>query len=130
MFVLGLSEGGSTLDELLKKSVDLAPAERSRLLESTPAIAEAHREAASGGDTAAPDANSDVDLHYVCFTKGGDGNLWELDGRRKGPIKRGELGEKEDILSSKALSMGPLKFLEREGADLRFSAVVLAPSVE
>ena len=69
-----------------------------------------------------------MDLHYVCFAKGSDGALWELDGRRKGPIRRGELDKNEDVLSAKGLSLGPLKFLDREGADLRFSAVALAGS--
>ncbi|CAI6082815.1 unnamed protein product, partial [Clonostachys chloroleuca] len=125
-----LIEEGSTLDSLLKKSIDLPPAERSRLLEQTPALATAHREAASVGDTAAPDAQDDVDLHYVCFVKDTRGGIWELDGRRKGPIKRGDLEENEDVLSTKALSLGPLKFLEREGGDLRFSAVALAGSLD
>lgn len=71
-----------------------------------------------------------MDLHYVCFVKTEDGRLWELDGRRKGPIERGTLSEKEDVLSEKALLLGPLKFLEREGADLRFSCVALAGSTD
>ena len=123
-------EQGSTLDDLIKKSIDLEPEQRSRLLEKTPALAEAHKEAASVGDTAAPDAQDDIDLHYVCFAKGSDGGLWELDGRRKGPIKRGDLDKDEDVLSAKALSLGPLKFLDREGGDLRFSAVALAGSLD
>ena len=69
-----------------------------------------------------------------------DGTLWELDGRRKGPIARGKLdagsggggGDKggEDVLSERALLWGPLKFLEREGADLRFSCVALAGALD
>lgn len=66
----------------------------------------------------------------MCFAKGSDGGLWELDGRRKGPIRRGDLEENEDVLSGKGLSLGALKFLEREGGDLRFSAVALAGSVD
>ena len=123
-------EKGSTLDKLLAQAVDMTPRERSQLLERTPELATAHKEAASGGDTSAPDANDDVDLHYVCFAKGKDGALWELDGRRKGPIRRGELQDSEDVLSSKGLALGALKFLEREGGDLRFSAVALAGSLD
>ncbi|KAH6604194.1 hypothetical protein Trco_007640 [Trichoderma cornu-damae] len=122
--------GGSTLDDLIKKSTPLGPPERARLLERTQALADAHKEAAIEGDTAAPDAQDDVDLHYVCFVKGDDGSLWELDGRRKGPINRGSLGKDEDVLSGKGLSLGALKFLEREGGDLRFSAVALAGTLD
>lgn len=124
------AEPGSTLDQLLKESIPLEPHARAALLEKTPALAAAHKEAASGGDTAAPDAQDDVDLHYVCFAKSGDGGLWELDGRRKGPIRRGDLEADEDVLSAKALAMGALKFLEREGGDLRFSAVALAGALD
>lgn len=124
------TESGSDLDKLIKEAVPLAPAERSKLLEQTSSLASAHQEAASQGDTAAPDAQDDVDLHYVCFVKTNDGTLWELDGRRKGPIARGKLDDEEDVLSSKALLWGPLKFLEREGADMRFSCVALAGSLD
>ncbi|KAI8662281.1 Ubiquitin carboxyl-terminal hydrolase [Fusarium sp. Ph1] len=123
-------EEGSTLDTLIKKSIPLGPDGRARVLEQTPDLATAHKEAASQGDTPAPPAEDDVELHYVCFAKGSDGGLWELDGRRKGPIRRGDLLEDEDVLSSKGLSLGALKFLEREGGDLRFSAVALAGSVD
>ncbi|KAK4112312.1 cysteine proteinase [Canariomyces notabilis] len=121
---------GTDLDRLIKTAVPLGPAERSRLLETDEALAQAHTAAATQGDTAAPDARDDVDLHYVCFVKGKDGALWEMDGRRKGPIRRGNLSEAEDVLSEKALALGPLKFLEREGADLRFSCVALAGSLD
>ncbi|KAI8628161.1 putative ubiquitin carboxyl-terminal hydrolase [Xylariaceae sp. FL1651] len=127
----GFIEQDTPLANLLAKSIPLAPAERSALLEQTPALASAHHEAASQGQTVAPDAQDDVDLHYVCFVKTeGDGTLWELDGRRKGPIARGRLEPNEDVLSEKALLWGPLKFLERGGGDMRFSCVALAGSLE
>jgi ubiquitin carboxyl-terminal hydrolase L3 len=126
----------STLDKLRKAAIPLPTAERSQLVERNPALAQAHQAAAAQGDTPAPDARDDVDLHYVCFVRTEDpelqgaGILWELDGRRKGPLKRGNLAPGEDVLSERALTIGPLKFLEREGADLRFSAVALAQSLD
>ncbi|KAH7134614.1 hypothetical protein B0J13DRAFT_641189 [Dactylonectria estremocensis] len=117
---------GSTIDDIIKKSIPLTGAERSKVLEESHGLATAHFEAASVGDTPAPPAGDDIDLHYVCFVKGNDGALWELDGRRQGPIRRGELNNDEDVLSEKGLNLGVLKFLEREGGDLRFSAVALA----
>jgi len=100
------------------------------LLEQDRSLARAHESAASTGATAAPDAQDDVDLHYVCFVRTEDGTLWEMDGRRKGPIARGKLEDGEDVLSLKARTLGPLKFLARESADLRFSCVALAGSLE
>ncbi|KAI5868275.1 ubiquitin carboxyl-terminal hydrolase [Durotheca rogersii] len=132
-------EPDTPLAKFLSTAIPLAPAERSTLLERAPEFAAAHRDAAEQGATAAPDARDNVDLHYVCFVRtedsgseGGSGNgtLWELDGRRKGPIARGTLGPGEDVLSEKALLWGPLKFLERGGGDMRFSCVALASALD
>lgn len=124
------SESDSTLDKLLQNSIPLDPAQRAKLLEQTPELAAAHKAAATQGATSAPDAQDDIDLHYVCFVKGSDGALYELDGRRKGPIRLGELAADEDVLSERGLAFGPLKFLERAGGDLRFSAVALAGGLD
>jgi ubiquitin carboxyl-terminal hydrolase L3 len=126
----GFVQAGSELARLIREAVPLGPLERARLLEKDEALARAHKGVAEQGDTTAPDARDDVDLHYVCFVKGADGGLWEMDGRRKGPLRRGDLDAAEDVLSEKALALGPLKFLEREAADLRFSCVALAGSLD
>jgi len=126
----GFIEKGTDLERILDTAVELGPEERARLLEQEEALAKAHRSAAEKGDTEAPAAEDDVELHYVCFVKTEGGRLWELDGRRKGPLERGTLADGEDVLSEKALMLGPLKFLEREGKDLRFSAVALAGSLD
>lgn len=124
------AEKDSFLSNFVSKSIPLKPSQRSSLLEGSSELAQAHREAASLGDTPAPAAGDDIDLHYVCFVKGSDGALWELDGRRKGPIRRGKLDADEDVLSPMGLGIGALRFLEREGGDLRFSAVALAESAD
>ncbi|KAK4231389.1 hypothetical protein QBC38DRAFT_247347 [Podospora fimiseda] len=123
---------GTDLHRILTASRGLDFERRARLLEKDEGLKEKYGVVAEQGDTAAPGKEEEVDLHYVCFVKGKDGTLWELDGRRKGPIKRAELskGEDEDVLSEEALREGPLKFLEREGGDLRFSAVVLAGGLD
>ena len=94
----------------------------------------AHQGAASEGQSHAPDATDDVELHFVCFVKDEKNNLWEMDGRRKGPLNRGQLTEAEDVLSEKALDLGPRKFLKREAeteaGELRFSLITLAASFE
>ncbi|KAI1458036.1 ubiquitin carboxyl-terminal hydrolase [Annulohypoxylon moriforme] len=126
----GFVEPNTPLQNLIQSSIPLPPPDRSALLERTPELATAHHEAASQGATTAPSAQDDVDLHYVCFVKTEDGTLWELDGRRKGPIARGKLEDGEDVLSEKALLWGPLKFLERGGGDMRFSCVALAGALE
>ncbi|GKZ39627.1 ubiquitinyl hydrolase 1 [Aspergillus brasiliensis] len=120
---------GSELDNLLKEAEGLGPIQRADLLYESRALESAHADAARLGDTEAPGAEDSVDLHFVAFVKGEDGRLWELDGRRKGPLVRGVLGEEEDALSERALQLGVRRFLEVEmksgNEDLRFSLVSL-----
>ena len=111
------------------------PDARAKLLETSPEFASAHASAAAGGDTAAPSADARVDLHFVAFVKSPGGNLWELDGRRKGPLNRGKLPDGDDILGAEALALGPKKFLKAEeeagaGGELRFSILALGPSMD
>lgn len=125
---------GSDLDGLLREAEGLDPLARADLLYDSKALESAHADAARLGDTEAPGAEDSVDLHFVAFVKGGDGKLWELDGRRKGPLERGSLGEDEDALSDRALDLGARRFLKVEAAggnpDLRFSLVSLGPTLD
>lgn len=123
-------ESDSDLQKLVKEATSLGPLERADLLYNSQALESAHQSAAQQGQSNAPDATDDIDLHFVCFVKDEKNNLWELDGRRKGPLNRGELTPDEDVLSEKALDLGPRKFLQREleNGELRFSLITLAPS--
>jgi ubiquitin carboxyl-terminal hydrolase L3 len=122
---------GSDLANLLMQAVPLQPNDRAVLLEETDALEKAHQAAAVTGDTKAPDAQTDVDLHYVAFVKSDkNGHLFELDGRRKGPLDRGELKAEEDVLSENALDRGVRAFMEREAGDPRFSLIALAQAFD
>lgn len=129
-----LTEPNTNLSKLLADAIPLKPAARAELLYESQALESAHQSAASGGQTAAPAAEDSIDLHYVCFVKSENGHLWEMDGRRKGPINRGSLDADEDVLSDKALDLGVRSFLKREaeagGGDLRFSLIVLGPALD
>lgn len=121
--------------ELITSATPLPPAPRSRLIETSGTIAQAHAVAAAQGDTAPPSATANVEHHFVAFIKSAQGNLWELDGRRKGPLNRGKLDPEDDVLSEKALQLGVKRFLAMEaeegfGADLRFSLLALAPTLD
>jgi ubiquitin carboxyl-terminal hydrolase L3 len=123
----------SNLDIFFRSAIPLQPSARADLLYESQALEDAHQQAAAGGDTSAPSADDRVDLHFVCFVKASDGNLWELDGRRKGPLNRGPLPAGEDVLGQKALDAGPRVFMRREaeaGGDLRFSLIALVPSMD
>ena len=122
----------SDLDKFLKEAFPLKPLERAKLLYESHALESAHQSAAVKGDTDAPDAQVRLGLHFIAFVKGKDGHLWELDGGRKGPLDRGLLGESDDVLSEKALELGPRSMVRVEqdagGGDLRFSCIALAQS--
>ncbi len=122
---------GLDLDNLLKEAIPLKPIPRADLLYESRALESAHQSAAKIGDTAPPEI---VDLHFICFVKGKDGHLWELNGGMKGPVDRGALDSDEDALSEKALQLGVRTFLAREvqagDGDLRFSIIALAPNFD
>lgn len=57
----------STLAQLFAEAQPLSPAERGKLLESYKPLEAAHTSAASGGQTAAPDASARIDLHFAAL---------------------------------------------------------------
>lgn len=124
-------EPHSDLDKLLKDAIPLNVEARANLLYNSRALDSAHHSAALKGDTAAPPPVEENNFHFICFVKGDDGHLWELNGGMKGPIDRGSLHLDEDALSEKALQLGVRTFMDKQGqgreADLGFSIVALAP---
>ena len=80
---------------------DKTPSERAQFLETTEIFASIHAALATSGQTAVPD-NLDTDLHFTCFVQApeasareaevatGARRVIELDGRRAGPVDRGE----------------------------------------
>ncbi|KAI5785566.1 hypothetical protein DFH27DRAFT_263574 [Peziza echinospora] len=130
----GFIKADSQLASLLKEALPLKPLDRAKLLETSAALESAYQTAAAQGSTEAPDAEADVDLHYICFVKSDkDQHLYELDGGRKGPLDRGLLEPADDVLSEKVLDVvrGFIKREnEAEGKNLNFSLVALAPSLE
>lgn len=86
----------------LTLSIALSPDERGQLLEKSDIFAAIHLEAAQQGQTVAPAAEANVDLHFTSFVPAPDPNekgksrLIELDGVRGGPI---DCGPCNDFLS-------------------------------
>ncbi|CAN8099085.1 unnamed protein product [Discula destructiva] len=126
---------GSDFEKLRRDSIPLKMTERAQMLYDSQPFEDAHALVAPLGDTDAatsgPEADRHSGQHFVSFVKGDDGNLWELEGSRKGPINRGKLAEDEDVLSPKALELGlkrVIKLVQDAGInENRFSCTVLAP---
>ncbi|GME74754.1 unnamed protein product [Ambrosiozyma monospora] len=85
------------------------------------------------GQTEAPPAGADVDLHFVCFVKGKNGHVFELDGRRNGPVDLGkESSADADVIDSKLVIDRIQKYmgLSDEKNSLNFALMGLTPSQE
>ncbi|CAA0825423.1 ubiquitin C-terminal hydrolase 3 [Striga hermonthica] len=76
---------GSYLDNFFKTTAHMNPSERASFLENDNEMEAAHSVAATGGDT---EVSDNVNTHFICFTCV-NGQLYELDGRRAGPITHG-----------------------------------------
>ncbi|MCJ1444255.1 MAG: hypothetical protein MMC23_004756 [Stictis urceolatum] len=117
----------SPLTKILAEAESLEPEPRAKLLYDSEELERAHMTAAATGDTAPPDPSEANHMHFICFVKGDDGHLWELEGGWSGPVDRGALEEGEDVLSERAVRLGPGRYLEkgREIGEENFSCVAV-----
>ncbi|QQP49203.1 Ubiquitin carboxyl-terminal hydrolase [Caligus rogercresseyi] len=72
------------LDQSMGKSAD----EKANILEYDKDVCNSHDEVARAGQSAVPNLNDNVDYHFVALIEK-NGTLYELDGRKSGPINRG-----------------------------------------
>ncbi|ODQ81734.1 hypothetical protein BABINDRAFT_159981 [Babjeviella inositovora NRRL Y-12698] len=125
----------SQVQSLKKASVSgrgpLSVAEVSELVERMES--KAYDDLAQQGSTAAPDADEDVLFHFLCFVKGRDGHIYELDGRRNGPVDLGEFeGESADIVSQEKVRGKIQYYMDNadEANKHNFSIMALAPGYD
>ncbi|KAF2115795.1 ubiquitin carboxyl-terminal hydrolase isozyme L4 [Lophiotrema nucula] len=124
---------GSKLADFLEKANPLGMDERAKLLSESDSMYEDSEAVAYKGDTHPLNPGEGSIHHFVALVKGRDGNLWELEGDRKGPLNRGSLADDEDAFSERALELGIKRLIEiqrKSGVDLPFSCIALAPSLE
>jgi ubiquitin carboxyl-terminal hydrolase L3 len=123
---------GSDLAKFIEQTNPLQPLDRAKIIHDSDILEKAHATAAQMGDTTAPALGENPHHGFIAFAKGKDGNLYELNGCRKGPINCGALKADEDVLSENALNLGPLPYIQREAksGNLRFHCTVLAASTD
>ena len=71
-------------------------------MEKSTSFAEVHQSAAVQGQTSAPDAADEVDLHFVCFIEK-ESFLYELDGRNPRPINHGKIDSSFSLEAAKVI---------------------------
>lgn len=117
---------GSFLQTFFSATRGMNPEQRGKYLEQPPSDAPSmdsiHEEAAKQGATEAPPADADIDLHFVAFVEV-DGRLWELDGRKSGPIDHGM--SSEATLLKDVAAVVKENFVNRANS-LNFSLIALA----
>lgn len=121
---------GSELAKFVEQATPLRMDDRAKLLNDADTLHEASEAASALGDSRVIGLEEGSIHHFVALVKGRDGNLWELEGSRKGPLNRGPLGEDEDAFSERALNLGIRRLVEMQrkaGDDLPFSCIALAP---
>lgn len=133
---------GSVLQEFYKITSNLTPDEKAAALEVNQDFHKAHESLSREGQTAAPNPDDKVDLHFIALVHI-NGNLYELgiggnwkfsstlsqskrisDGRKPFPIPHGKTtGE---TLMEDAAAIIKAKFIEKNPDNLRFTVMALA----
>ncbi|KAK4718773.1 hypothetical protein R3W88_017111 [Solanum pinnatisectum] len=113
---------GSFLDKFFTSTSNMDPMQRALFLENDREMEVAHSVAATAGDTEATD---DVNTHFICFTCV-DGQLYELDGRRAGPITHGA-SSPNSLLKDAARVIK--KIIEKNPDSINFNVIAISKNV-
>ncbi|OBA17790.1 uncharacterized protein OGAPODRAFT_98601 [Ogataea polymorpha] len=83
------------------------------------------------GQTEAPSSEEEVNLHFICFTKGTDGHFYELDGRRNGPVDLGQAEPESDAISSQLVLQRVQRYMSLADEDnsMNFAMIALGPDL-
>lgn len=113
---------GSWLHDYMTRAASASPDERAALLAADDTIDAEQAVAVEGGQSAVID---NTWQHFVCFVQKG-GILWELDGRKGGPINHGPSSSETLLLDAIRVMRG---FMARDPDEVRFTMLALCPPV-
>lgn len=113
----------SWLDQFAGMTQSLTPLERAELLEQDNQIAQLHDQATSSEENVTNRGSLDDDLitHFIALVQV-NGKLYELDGRKEGPICHGPC---HNLLVDACAVVQ--KFMQRDPSEVRFTIMALAP---
>ncbi|KAI9197455.1 uncharacterized protein BJ171DRAFT_519578 [Polychytrium aggregatum] len=112
--------GNGAIKSIWDQTQGISPEQRAKTLESSKELARIHDESSHQGQTHAPSADEEVDLHFICFVEK-ERHIYELDGRKPFPINHGVATG--DLLNDSVEVIK--KFMEREPDQLNFTAIAL-----
>ncbi|CAM9127572.1 unnamed protein product [Ectocarpus sp. 8 AP-2014] len=127
---------GITLDKecflhrFWEKTRQLSPAQIAQALHDEDELEEVHEEAAQEGQSDQIAREEKINTHFVCLTEM-DGTLYELDGRKEGPVPHGSTSPATLLQDACAVVK---QFMDRDPGELRqaprrgFTIVALAPA--
>lgn len=107
-----------------ERTLSLSPDQRAAMLQEDSTLDNAHAEFAAQGQTEAPAADSDVDLHFVAFVRH-DGKLYELDGRRSEPLLHEQCPA--DMLLENSCKIIKSQYMDADPNEQRFTILALTP---
>ncbi|XP_064607747.1 ubiquitin carboxyl-terminal hydrolase-like isoform X1 [Liolophura sinensis] len=114
-------EDGKPFQKFLEATLELSPAERATYLEGDKGMGSAHEDIAQEGQTQAPSRDEKVSTHFVALIDK-DGELYELDGRKDGPVLHGKTTP--DTLLQDAVAVVK-QFMARDPDELNFTLMAL-----
>lgn len=117
---------------LAQLKADTSVSQTSKLVENLEQNIQLDSNYGNQGQTEAPDAQSKIDFHFITFIKGKDSHLYELDGRRKGPIDLGESVDDKHILNDNNLIKKIQFYMNQTDDENRnnFALMAIGPSLD
>lgn len=112
----------SVIQKFVSATSAMNPDQRGSHLEQCKDIAELHAECATAGQTQAPSADADVDLHFICLANV-DGHLYDLDGRKPFPFNCGPTSAQTFLVDAAKVCQD---YIARDPTNINFNAVALS----
>ncbi|XP_064482283.1 ubiquitin carboxyl-terminal hydrolase isozyme L3-like isoform X2 [Ornithodoros turicata] len=116
----------SPLRTFLDATAGMSPEERAKYLEECQAFSVAHEECAQEGQTEAPSADENVNLHFICLANV-DGHIYDLDGRKPFPLNMGPTSDENFLVDASNVCK---EYIARDPDNLQFTVLALAAANE
>jgi len=95
---------------------------RAKVIEEDDALETAHVGASVEGQSVVPTGDEEVDLHFVALVEV-DGGVWELDGRKSGPVYHGATTGAGLLRDAVPVIK---KYMDAASGSINFNAIALA----